>query len=107
MLYLLQENHETKKQNRMSLLLGGILLVLGVAGLFPVSGSNMTWYLDLPSAFGSGLYLYGTDALFRKKDKKRSHTFSTKDRTPGWHMRKSDGGGLRCRKRAEHSFTGS
>lgn len=49
MLYLLQENHETKKQNRMSLLLGGILLILGVTGLFMVSGSNMTWYLDLPS----------------------------------------------------------
>lgn len=49
MLHLLQENHETKKQNRMSLLLGVILLGLGVAGLFGVSGSQMTWYLDLPS----------------------------------------------------------
>lgn len=49
MLYLLQENHETKKQNRWSLILGGVLLVLGVAGLFSLSGLNMTWYLDVPS----------------------------------------------------------
>lgn len=49
MLYLLQENHETKKQNRWSLIVGGVLLVLGVSGLFLISGSNMTWYLDVPS----------------------------------------------------------
>ena len=49
MLYLLQENHETKKQNRWSLILGGVLLVLGVAGVFSLSGLNMTWYLDVPS----------------------------------------------------------
>lgn len=49
MLYLLQENHETKNQNRWSLILGGILLALGVAGLFMVSGLNMVWYLDMPS----------------------------------------------------------
>lgn len=49
MLYLLQENHETKKQNSWSLILGGVLLVLGVAGLFSLSGLNMTWYLDVPS----------------------------------------------------------
>ncbi len=77
MLYLLQENHETKKQNRMSLLLGGILLVLGLAGLFPVSGSNMTWYLDLPSLLVLACICTAL-TLFPEKDKKRSHTFLRK-----------------------------
>lgn len=49
MLSLLQENCETKKQNRKSIIVGGILLILSLVSLFSMMDAAFNWYLDLPS----------------------------------------------------------